>query len=201
MARPVINRRILLPGNRRFGSLLYFVDAQGRGCLKITCKVPIGSATLWRKNAGSDEREMLEEEPPQLTLDISYKYADSLLEIKREYGAEKPKRTFSNFPLPPKGYLFQLKIKNWHKLPIADPQEGDILLEAPAEGEQLAIFFSLPGEDGKGFVDPEYLDTAGLMVRVEIPEAAPRDVIFIGTTVDELQPQEEDLTYRVIEFK
>ena len=80
----------LLIGNKFLGSLLYFKDASGRGCLKLSFKNKIADFVV-----GSDVPTTLPA-PAMLTdpitLDVSYKFEDSLLEVKKMLNG-KPDRT------------------------------------------------------------------------------------------------------------
>jgi len=198
VAQPILNRRLLI-GNKWLGSVLYFLDSKKRAHLKVTVKTKIGGANLWRLDIASGEKtSLMEPDSEYVSLDISYKYEDSLIEIKQEKSAQKTKRKFVKIPLPVVVYLFTLKIKDWQYCSTVAVQESDIIITTKGE-TGIVIFFSFPSEDGKAFVDPKYIGKTGRLIPIDLPTSPPRNKLLIGFTEEDLSTQDEDLTFQVPE--
>jgi hypothetical protein len=167
----------LLIGNKFLGSLLYFKDAQGRGCLKLSFKNKIADFVV-----GSDVPTTLPA-PAMLTspitLDVSYKFADSLLEVKKMVNG-KPDRAFYKITLPVTTCLFLIRIKDWHALDDATPSKSPLVLTPPSSGNSVAIVFSFLGANGQPIAPKEYNT---LMGTVDLPED-PLKTFCIGIAPD-----------------
>jgi len=201
MAKSIFRRRLILQGNRYFGSLIYFIDSKGRGCLKFTCKLKIGKAVLWRQKNGEEKVVLKNPRNKAVSLDISYKYTDSLLEIKSEEKGNLPEPVFIPVKLPPDCYLFSLRVKNLDALSIVSLKKDDIILNSPDNSSEVVLFVSFTNESGKGFIDPIYMDKSGIMVFVDIPVNHIYNKIAIAITDKNLKDQELDLTFHVPEYK
>ena len=110
--------RILLSGNRLLGGLIYFVDTKGRHAIKFSFKTKVGQLSVWQQKTNSEEKTLLEGTNEEaVSLDVSYKFEDSLLEIKNEIPGREPHRRFIKLPLPMETFLFSLRVRNWKTLP------------------------------------------------------------------------------------
>lgn len=83
MPKPILKNRILL-GNKLLGDLFYFKDKNGRSSLKFSFKNKITDFTRWTNVKTILPVPVFEKEP--LSFDLSYKFQDNLLEIKRQRG-------------------------------------------------------------------------------------------------------------------
>lgn len=169
----------LLIGNKYLGTLLYFEDAQGRGCLKLSFKNKIADF-----NVGSTVPTTLPAPPREtdpITLDVSYKFQDSLLEVKKVVnGKPDPDRAFYNVTLPVTTCLFLIRIKDWHLLDDATPTASPLVLTPPSGGNSVAIVFSFLGADGHPIAPKEYNT---LMGTIDLPED-PLKTFCIGIAED-----------------
>ncbi|TXI92369.1 MAG: hypothetical protein E6Q34_06550 [Burkholderiaceae bacterium] len=169
----------LLIGNKYLGSLLYFKDAQGRGCLKLSFKNKVADFTR-----GTDVPTTLPvpvKRTDPTTLDISYKFPDSLLEVK-EIVNGKTERAFYNVPLPISGILFMIRIKDWQTLDDDQPKPNPLVLTPPTNKNSVVIIFSFLGENGLPFTAGGYQPVEG-MGTIDLPEN-PLNTFCIGLAED-----------------
>lgn len=169
----------LLIGNKYLGSLLYFKDAQGRGCLKLSFKNKVADLTR-----GTDVPTTLPvpiKRSDPTTLDISYKFEDSLLEVK-EIVNGKTERAFYNVPLPISGILFMIRIKDWQALDDDQPKPSPLVITPPTNTNSVAIMFSFLGENGLPFTTGGYQPVEG-MGTIDLPES-PLNKFCIGLAED-----------------
>jgi len=167
----------LLIGNKYLGSLLYFKDTQERGCLKLSFKNKIAGFVK-----GTDTPTALPV-PVKLTdpvsLDISYKFQDSLLEVKKIVN-NKTEREFYKVPLPIETCLFLIRIKDWHLLDDAVQSASPLVLTPPSAGRSVAVVFSFLGENGQPIAPKGY---NCLMGTIDVPES-PLKTFCIGISDD-----------------
>lgn len=155
-------------GNKFLGALLYFKDKDNRGCLKLSFKNKIadfvkGSDVPTTKPVPLKLNDLIK-------LDISYKFQDSRLEVKRiVIGKPKPEREFYPFSLPPSTDLFTLKIKDWHLLDDAKPSNSPLIL-TPPESNSVVIVFSFLGTNNRPIKEKEY--SVPIMRTIDLPEIA-----------------------------
>jgi len=102
-----------------------------------------------------------------IQLDISYKFKDSLLEVKKIIGG-KPEREFYKIPVPVSTSLFILQIKNWHLLDDAEPSISLLVLTPPSQCNGVAIVFSFLGANGNPIAPKEYSSPMGT---IDLPES------------------------------
>ena len=163
--------------NNFLGSLLYFKDKDNRGHLKLSFKNKIADFIK-----GTDISTSLPV-PAKLTspisLDVSYKFQDSLFEVKKIING-KVEREFYKIPLPISTCLFIIKIKDWHLLDDAEPSNIPLILKAPESTKSVAIVFSFLGANGLPVAPKEY---DCLMGTIDIPED-PLKTFCIGIAED-----------------
>jgi hypothetical protein len=168
----------LLIGNKYLGSLLYFKDAEGRGCLKLSFKNQIAGFVR-----GTDVPTTLPvplKRTDPTNLDISYKFPDSLLEVK-EIVNGKTERSFYNVPLPISNVLFMIRIKDWHTLDDDQPKPNPLVLTPPTSTNSVAVIFSFLGENGLPFTGGGH--TPPGMHPIDLPES-PLNAFCIGIAED-----------------
>jgi hypothetical protein len=169
----------LLIDNKFLGSLLHFKDASGRGCLKLSFQNKIADFVM-----GTDVPTTLPA-PAKLsdpiTLDVSYKFDDSLLEVKKMING-KPDRAFYKIPLPISDMLFMIRIKDWHLLDDDQGSKSSLVLTPPSQDGKVAIIFSFLGENGLPFVPAGYVCPMG-MGTISLPEN-PLSTFCIGIAED-----------------
>jgi hypothetical protein len=168
----------LLVGNKFLGSLLYFKDVQGRGCLKFSFKNKI--ADLVRGTDLPTNLPVPIKRTDPTTLDVSYKFDDSLLEVKEVVNG-KTERAFYKVPLPIANVLFMIRIKNWQELDDDQPKPHPLVLTPPTSTNSIVVIFSFLGENGlpfaNGYQPPQGMGT------VDIPEN-PLNIFCIGLAED-----------------
>ena len=175
MAHKIKSR--LLIGNKYLGSLIYFKDADGRGCLKLSFKNKIADF-----NVGSDVPTILPA-PAKLTdpitLDVSYKFQDSLLEVKKMVNGT-PDPAFYKITLPVTTCLFLIRIKDWRLLDDATPSKSPLVLTPPSQSNSVAVIFSFLGANGQPIAPKEY---STIMGTIDLPED-PLKTFCIGIADD-----------------
>jgi len=177
MSNEIKSHRLI--GNKYLGSLLYFKDAQGRGCLKLSFKNKIADMTR-----GTDVPTTLPvpaKRTDPTTLDISYKFQDSLLEVK-EIVNGKTERAFYKVMLPMSGVLFMIRIKDWQALDDDQPKPSPLVLTPPTNTNSVVVIFSFLGENGLPFTAGGYKPVEG-MGTIDLPES-PLNTFCIGLVED-----------------
>lgn len=159
------------------GTLLYFQDRANRGCLKLSFKNKIDGFVKMTDVPTTMPVPVKLTDP--MGLDISYKFQDSLLEVKKIIGG-KIEREFYKIPLPISNYLFIVRIKDWHLLDDAEVSDSPLTLTPP--DDSVAITFSFCGENCLPFQAPQYHCTAG-MGTISLPES-PLNQLCIGIAED-----------------
>ena len=166
-------------GNKFLGSLLYFKDASGRGCLKLSFKNKIAGF-----NKGTDVPTTLPvpaQSSDPVSLDVSYKFPDSLLEVKKIVKG-KTEREFYKVSLPVSDLLFMIRIKDWHLLDDDQPEPNPLVLTSPNGSSSVAVIFSFLGQNGLPFVPTGYECPQG-MGTITLPES-PLDTFCIGIAAE-----------------
>jgi hypothetical protein len=197
----IFKKRLYLQGNRLLGSLIYFLDSKDRPCLKISFKNKVGGAKMWSKDRFTDTETELANDFQDLSLDVSYKFQDGLLELKREVPGNKPERKFLLVPQPPTSYLFLVRINDLEILNIATLAEDHLVLEPPVTTKQVAVFFSFAGADGRPLLPDEYANDYGKSIIQEIPHEKPYDKIWIGIVEDTPHTYPFNLLIKIPEYK
>jgi hypothetical protein len=169
MSKPLLKSHILL-GDKLLGSLFYFKDTQNRSSLKLSFKNKLGSFTMWADSEHLKDKLALPPSNEDVSFDLSYKFTDNLLEVKRQVGT-KIERHFHKVPFPPKNYLFILKIKDWHILNDAVDKTDTLTLNLPNHSKSVSVFFSFLGTNGLPFAPEDYMQDMGRTVSADLPEA------------------------------
>lgn len=116
-----------------------------------------------------------------VSFDISYKFEDSFLEIKKIVNG-KIEREFYKVPLPICDILFFIRIKDWHCLDDADTSLNPLILTPPSNDSSVAIVFSFLGTNGRPFTTKNY-DFPNGMGTIDLPET-PLSQFCIGIAGD-----------------
>ncbi len=143
----------LVIGNKFLGSLLYFKDKSGRGSLKLSFKNKIGGFVKGT-NIPTTLPVLTKLNSP-LSLEISYKFPDSLLEVKKIVG-KKIEREFYHVPLPISAILFMIRIKDWQLLDKDNVSTNQLVLIPPDSTNSVAIIFSFLRSNGLPFMPTGY---------------------------------------------
>lgn len=169
----------LLIQDKFLGTLLYFKDKDARGCLKLSFKNKITNFTK------SADVPTILPVPSKLDnpmrLDVSYKFQDSLLEVKKIIDG-KVEPEFYKVPLPISNVLFFIQIKNWHLLDVAKPSNSPLILTPPSQNSSVVIIFSFLGTNGLPFTAKNYVCPNG-MGTIDLPET-PLSKFCIGIADD-----------------
>lgn len=167
----------LLIQNKFLGSLLYFKDKDGRGCLKLSFKNKI-AGFVKATDIPTTLPVPLKLDGP-ISLDISYKFQDSLLEVKKVING-KIQREFYKIPLPISTCLFIIRIKDWNSLNDAQKTASPLVLTPPSGSNSVAVVFSFLGANGQPIAPKEY---NCLMGTIDLPED-PLKTFCIGIVED-----------------
>lgn len=184
----------LLINDRLLGALLYFKDKEDRGCLKLS--FPYEIANFKKGIDIPTTKPVLLESKDSITLDISYKFNDSLLEIKKIIN-KKVEPEFYPIPIPFSTALFILKIKDWHILDAIESPKQPLGLIYPNQCNSVAIIFSFLGIDGRPIAPKEYAKP--IMGTIDLPESN-LNKFCIGIT-EEKNYKEESNFIIVLPFK
>lgn len=163
MKRNIIKSHLLI-GHKFLGALLYFKDEDDRGCLKLSFKNKIADFVKGTDVPTTKLVPVKLNNPIQL--DISYKFLDSLLEVKKIIN-KIVEREFYKISLPVKTPLFILKIKDWHLLDDAKLSKYPLILTPPNQVNSIAIVFSFLSANGQPIAPKEY---SGPMGTIDLPE-------------------------------
>lgn len=170
----------LLIGNKYLGSLLYFKDAQWRGCLKLSFKNKVADLARGTDVPTALPAPFRRIEPT--ALDISYKFPDSKLEVKEVVNG-KTLRSFYDVPLPISSVLFMIRLKDWRTLDDDQPKPNPLMLTPPTNTNSVVAIFSFLGEGGLPFTGGGYQPIGGGMQTIDLPES-PLDTFCIGLAED-----------------
>lgn len=164
--------------DKYLGTLFHTKDALGRGYLKLSFKNKIAGFVK-----GTDiptTLPVLAKLTDPLTLDVSYKFEDSLLEVKKTVNG-KTEREFYKIPLPVSNCLFFIRIKDWNSLDDAKTSSSPLVLTPPNQSGSVVIIFSFLGENGLPFVPPQFSIEG--MHTIDVPEN-PLSTFCIGIGED-----------------
>ena len=176
----------LLIENRILGSLVYFTDKEGRGCLKLSFKNKIADFVIGTNVPTSLPAPLALTTP--ITLDLSYKFQDHLLEVKKMID-KKPQPNFFNVPSPFKSWLFTIKLRDWHLLEIYKKKPRSPLhLTPPSANPSIIVIFSFLGAEGSPFKPHEYDCRMGT---IKLPRTSD-DTFCIGVAEDVNPSQTND---------
>ncbi len=168
----------LVINNKFLGSLLYFKDKSDRGSLKLSFKNKI--ADFVKGTDVSTTLPVLAKLDTPLSLDVSYKFPDSLLEVKKIVN-KKTEREFYKVPLPISEILFMIRMKNWELLDDDKASANQLVLTPPDSTNSVAIIFSFLGSNGLPFMPTGYQCPG--MGTIAIPEN-PLSTFCIGIAPD-----------------
>lgn len=158
----------LLINNKFLASLLYFKDKNGRGCLKLSFKNKI--ADFVKGTDVPTTLPVLSRLTNPITLDISYKFVDNLLEVKKIVNS-KTEREFYKVPLPIQTCLFLIRIKDWQQLDDAPQSSSPLVLTPPSTGNSVVVVFSFLSGNGQSIAPKEY---NCIMGTIDLPESSLR---------------------------
>ena len=189
MNKTIFKKQLFLEGNRILGALIFYEDSKGRPCLKLSIKHKIGQAGLRVEEFKTGKRKsFLPESSLKTSGDISYKFADNLLEIKTQKPGERPRTLMTEVPTPPENYLFVIRLKDWEHLPVGllDSDKDTLVLTPSWVCKEIVIFFSFAGVEGKPFMPEQGLmkNIEGRIFIVDFPLAQPYNKIWIGIGED-----------------
>lgn len=154
----------LLIGDKFLGSLLYFKDKSNRGCLKLSFKNKIADFVKYTDIPTTKPVPLKLDNP--ISLDISYKFEDNLLEIKKVVN-KIVEREFHKMPIPVSTCLFIIRIKDWSLLDCDNKKtNSSLVLEPPSQNKSAAIVFSFFGINGKP-ITHDYPCNMGI---IDLPE-------------------------------
>lgn len=193
-----MKKHLFLEGNRLLGSLLYYQDAQGRPYLKFSIKHKV-AGNLWvQERKTGKEKSFLPTQAAEMSADASYKFADNLLELKTQIPGERPRPLMTEVPTPPQNYLFMIRLKDWEHLPVDIPDADSLMLAPPWSCNEIVIFISFPGVEGKPFMpeDGVMKEVEGRTIVINLPLAAPYDKVWIGIGEDKGNNEKYPLTIK-----
>lgn len=156
----------LLIQNKFLGALFYSKDKDDRGYLKLSFKNKI-AGFVKGSDVPSTMPVPLKLDSP-IGIDISYKFEDSLLEVKKVVNG-KVEPEFYKVPLPISDVLFFIRIKDWYSLDDAKPSDNPLALTPPAQSNNVAVIFSFLGPNGLPFMPKNYVCSDG-MGTIALPE-------------------------------
>ena len=189
MKKDTIKSHLLIE-NKFLGSLLYFKDKKGRGCLKLSFKNKIANFAKW-SDVPTTQPTLLELKNP-ISLDISYKFIDSLLEIKKIVDG-KIIPEFYKIPIPISTPLFIIKIKKWHLLDDSKNSKNPLVISYNSQCENVAVVFSFIGANGQPIAPKEY---SMLMGTIDLPEQD-LNKFCIGIAEDKNNNYEKDFIIEI----
>ncbi|MCH7828728.1 hypothetical protein IH982_02600 [Patescibacteria group bacterium] len=178
--KPLFKKRIILNKNLHLADLLYLIDSQGRYSFKCSFKNKISPVRTWKKHYGGLEK--LDFEQPHTvkkvedgeSIEISFKFKDNKIELKREIKDGSIDRSFYLVEMPITRNLFTVIIRNQESLKSIKPSNEDIIIDHPELKDQVAIVFSFEGKTEEGEMKP-IMDTivnarVGKQYLVQFPE-------------------------------
>jgi hypothetical protein len=172
MVEILYKKYVALEEGQLLGAFIFYKDSEGRPCFKFSISPKIYSGDLWvRERISGRTRSFLKNKVGKISYDASYKFADHLLELKTQEPGKKPQSLMTEVPTPPQNYLFMVRIKNWRDLPLIDDKKDALLLTPPWSCNEIVIFFSFSGNEGKPFMpEPEYMKKIeGKTILIELP--------------------------------
>lgn len=174
--KPIFKKRIILNKKLHLADLLYVIDYKGRYSFKCSFKNKVSPLKTWKKHYGGLRK--LDFEHPYTTkiveggesLEVSFKFTDNRLEIKREVRGGGIDRSFCLVKMPIARNLFTIIIRNQGLLNSVEPSDEDIVVDHPELTDQVALVFSFEAEDGKPIMDTIINAYVGKQFLVEFPE-------------------------------
>ena len=139
-----------------------------------------------RDRKTSKEKSFLPEQGKAMSGDVSYKFADHLLEVKTQIPGEPPRPLMTEVPTPPGNYLFMIRVKDWSHLPVEEPGQDALVLTPAWPCKEVVIFVSFAGSDGKPFMpeDGVMKEREGRTIILDLPLPVPYDKVWIGIGED-----------------
>jgi hypothetical protein len=204
MNKILLKKYLFLEGNRLLGALIFYEDSEGRPCLKLSIEHKIGQGDLWVEELKTEkQKSFLPTTPQEMSGDISYKFADNLLEIKTQVPGERPRPVMTEVPTPPKDYLFAIRLKDWEHLPIGLPDKDALILAPLWSCKEIVIFCSFAGVEGKPFMPEQGLmkNIEGRIFIVDLPLAQPYDKIWIGVGEDSGNRERHSMTIKAQNYR
>lgn len=175
---------------RFLGTLLYFKDKNNIGCLKLSFKNKIADFVKGT-NIQTTLPVPVKLKTP-ISLDISYKFKDSLLEVKKIVNG-RIDREFYKIPLPVSTYLFMIRIKDWNLLDGAMISSNPLVLTPPTQNNSVTIIFSFFGTNGQPIAPMEY---DCVMRIIDLPENT-LDKLCIGIAEDPTNTETNGFTIQL----
>lgn len=175
--KQLFKKRIILRKNLHLADLLYLIDTKGRYSLKFSFKSKLKPIRTWKKHYGGLKKldfnhphtEKIVEDGE--SLEISFKFADNRLEVKREVKKGSIDRSFYIVEMPISKSLFSVIIRNPERLrPIKSPNKDDIVINDPELRDQMALVFSFEGQEKKPFMDGIVDAEFGRELIIQLPE-------------------------------
>lgn len=163
MAKKKIKSHLLIE-DKFLGSILYFKDKFNRGCIKLSFKNKIADFVKYTDTPTTKPVPLKLDS--SINLDISYKFKDSLLEIKKVVN-KKWVREFYKIPIPVSTCLFIIRIKDWSLLDDDKKSHSPLILTPPSQNKSVAIIFSFFNINGQPISPTEYPCTMGI---IDLPE-------------------------------
>ncbi|MFA6386375.1 MAG: hypothetical protein WCW04_01210 [Candidatus Paceibacterota bacterium] len=157
--------RILI-GDRLLGTLLYTRDKKNRGYLKFSIKNKI--INFVKSTDVPTKLPVVLKLNKPTSLEISYKFKDRLLGIKRMVDG-KFEREFYKVIIPIESCLFILRVKDYSFYDKYIKNKDVLVLNPPSiNNKSVAIIFSFLGKNGAPFSHPDY--NCGMMGMIDLPE-------------------------------
>lgn len=201
MSKTEHKARVVLEGGRLIGSFLFFNDKDGRPCFKFSLKPKLGAAEMLFENKKTGKRTRLSDTPPpEMSVDVSYKFNDRRLELKRQEPGKTPERHFIQTPEIPIAYLFSVRIKNHEHLPVVPIEAGMFELKPPTSAKNVAVVFSFVGEEGRPFMIEEYLKADGRTIILDLPANPPFNKLYVGVVGESENSEPYDLTIKAPKY-
>ncbi len=174
--KPLFKKRIILNKNLHLADLLYLIDSRGRHSFKCSFKNKVSPLKTWKKHYGGLRK--LDFKHPHTTkivdggesLEISFKFADNIIELKREIKHGSIDRSFYIVEMPITRNLFTAIIRNQELLGTINPSNEDIVIDYLGLRDQIALVFSFEGENGKPHMDRDKNVYIGKQILLEFPE-------------------------------
>ena len=185
--------RIIIGEDRLLGDLLYYVDMRGRHSLKLSIKAKLETMSEWGRHTGRYDQvdltnpRIIKKVADGQSIEISYKFENHKLEVKKEIVDGSIERNFYEVVIPFERHLFTLILKNWENLPATTPSPDDLILNKSDLSNEVAIIFSFANEQGKGFMDTNFdRNRDGKTVFFDLPRETPSKLVigFTNNTID-----------------
>ena len=159
---------------------------------------------LWvQERKTGREVSFLADSSQAMSVDVSYKFTDNLLEVKTEVPGERPRPLMTEVPTPPQNYLFLIRVRDWGHLPVETPNADAIVLAAPWSCKELVIFVSFAGIEGKPFMpEPGVMKKVeGRTIVIDLSLSAPYDKVWLGIGEDSGNNEQYPLTVKAPNYR